>query len=91
MSIIQQYKNARTCIAQMKRGEWTPIWNSITGSYITAERKGMSLWLANGPFFTDIDDKNYFGYLFRHWVYLSGVLKLRLTPHPNKYTPILED
>lgn len=91
MSFIQHYKNAKTCIAQMKRCEWIPLWNSLSNSYITAERNGLSLWLDNGPFFTDIDERNYFGYLFRHWVYWNGVWKLKNSPHPSKNTPVLED
>jgi hypothetical protein len=92
MPLKQHYKNAKTCIAQIKRGEWVPRWNPLSGKYITAGRGDMRLWLANGPWFTDIDEKNYFGLLFRHWVWFAA-RGLRGTPAPgfDPSTPVLED
>lgn len=92
MSFKQHYLNAKTCIAQIKRGEWIPNWNPLHNAYLAAYRGGMRLWIANGSFFTDIDDKNYFGLLFRHWVWFAA-RPLRRTPGPGTttQTPVLED
>ena len=87
----QHYRNAKACIAQMKRGEWIPEWNLFDRSYIRAERNGMNLWVGNGPWFVDIDDKNYFGLLFRHWVWYAGAWKLRYAKKPKIEVPVLDD
>jgi hypothetical protein len=89
---IQHYKNAKTCIAQIKRGEWVAEWNPISGAYLTAYRGNLELWIGNGSFFCDICDKNYFGILFRHWVWIAGAWKLHYQEAPErKVVPVLTD
>ena len=72
-----QHRNARKCINQIRAGEWVPVYNRLKNTHITAERGGLRLWLSNGPPFCDIDDKNYFGILFRFWVYFAASRKLK--------------
>ncbi|MBW3514923.1 hypothetical protein KO537_09330 [Shewanella sp. NKUCC01_JLK] len=71
-TLIQQFKNAMAIIRQMKAEEW-----EFEGHYkyefkaqftcFTAKRKGIELWVANGPMFCHISDKDWelgpFGWL----------------------------
>ena len=62
MKIVQQFKNATAIIKQIKANEW-----KFTGNYeyvfsdkficYTAERNGLKLWLASGPFECHIRNK----------------------------------
>lgn len=83
IKFVQHYRNAKTCIAQIRRGEWKPRWNPIGGEYMTAHRGDMELWIANGGWFVDIDRRNYFGLLFRHWVWIAAARKLRGVTTPT--------
>lgn len=91
-AFMRHYHNAKICVAQIKRGEWTPSWNPLSRSYITAERSGRELWLANGPWFCDIDNKNYFGLLWRWRVWWAS-RRLAHAPVPAGAitAPVLED
>lgn len=77
MSFIHNYKNARAVVEQIKRGEWLPRYNPLVNDFLTAEKDGDELWLANGSFFCDVNGENSFGYIFRHYVYYAGSSKLR--------------
>jgi hypothetical protein len=90
-NFIQHYKNAKTCIAQIKRGEWTPRWNSLSEKFLTAHRNGMELWIGNGAWFVDIDEKNYFGLLFRHWVWHAAAWRLHRVKAKKEPVPVLAD
>ncbi|MNF67787.1 hypothetical protein D3C84_496120 [compost metagenome] len=73
----QQYRNAMTIIAQMKRGEW-----AFKGHYpydfrpefkcYTAVREGAELWVANGGFFCGVRDKPWELGIFGHLVWHFG-------------------
>lgn len=84
-TLIQQYRNARAIIEQMKRGEW-----EFTGSYpyefeadfkcYRAKRHGVELWVANGGFFCEVYDKPWelgiFGHLVWHFGAKQGVREI---------------
>lgn len=91
---IQHYRNAKVCIAQMRRGEWLPRWNPISHTYITAWRSGHELWIGSGGWFVQIDGTDYFGLLFRHWVWWAGARRLHSTKPPKpepKLIPVWSD
>lgn len=75
-NFIQQFRNAKTCIAQIRRGEWVPEYNIYSRKHLTARRKGLELWLGNGAFFCDIDN-TCFGLIWRHLVWWAAARKLR--------------
>ena len=69
--------NARTVVAQLKRGEWEFRYNPLTHCCCTAHRGELELWVGSGAFFCDIRDKNAFGLILRHWVWWAAARKGR--------------
>ncbi|MNT10851.1 hypothetical protein D3C72_1457030 [compost metagenome] len=73
----QQYHNAMTIIAQMKRGEW-----EFKGSYqyvdspaftcCKAERDGVELWVYGGGFFCKVWERPWELGIFGHFVWHFG-------------------
>lgn len=88
---ILKFKNAKAVVRQIQSGEWDAIVNVIGGEIYTAERNGYRLWLANGPFFCEIDEFNgekcapAFGLVWRHYVWWMAARNIRL----KKHVPIL--
>ena len=74
---MTEYRNARTAINQIRRGEWKPIYNTTCRDHIHAERNGLELWLGNGPLFCEIRRGKYFGYFWRHYVWWAAARKLK--------------
>lgn len=81
---IHHWKNAQAVIKQIKNGEWILRWNPISNEHLTAKRvNGHSscekdeLWLGNGGFFVDVNNKNAFGLLFRHYVWWAAARKFK--------------
>lgn len=91
----QQFRNAQVCIAQIRRGEWTPRYNDIALSHLVARGpRRREMWIANGPFFCDVevDGRSCFGLIFRHWVWWAAARKLkRDADRAVNKTPVLED
>lgn len=75
--MVMRFRNARKAIAQIRQGEWKPVWNSIGREHLAAEKGRFRLWLGNGSFFCDIDNSNYFGLVWRHWVWWAAARKLK--------------
>lgn len=73
----RQLANARTVVAQLKRGEWEFRYNPFTRHCCTAHRGKLELWVGNGAFFCDIRNKNAFGLILRHWVWWAAARKGR--------------
>lgn len=69
--------NARTVVAQLKRGEWEFRYNPLTRHCCTAHRGELELWVGNGALFCDICGKNAFGPILRHWVWWAAARKGR--------------
>jgi hypothetical protein len=72
---IQRFKNARKVVQQIRAGEWVPRYNSLSDKCITAHRGDLKLWIGNGPFFCDIEDKA-FGLFWRHYVWWAAARKM---------------
>ena len=66
------WANARTAIDQLKRGEWEFCYNPLTKHCCVAHRGELELWVGNGAFFCDINGKNAFGFILRHWVWWAA-------------------
>jgi len=94
LKIFTHFKNARKVVAQIKGGEWDSGVYSIEGEVYGAILNGYRLWLANGPFFCDInqyqDEKCQpaFGLIFRHYVWWAAARKLK-SPAKVKHIPNL--
>lgn len=96
---IAHFKNARSCIKQIRDGEWIPRFNNIDKQHYTAHRGEYRLWLANGSFFCEIDEFKgerclpAFGLFFRHYVWFAAARRLKIeadSGHPGKrHHPIL--
>jgi len=77
-NFIQRYRNAMTAISQIRNGEWVPTYNNNSRKCLTAERKGLKLWIGNGAWFCDIgEEPKYFGLFWRHIVWHSAARKLK--------------
>lgn len=74
---FRPFRNARKAIQQIKEGKWVPRWNDLDKTCLTAEQGNLTLWLGNGPFFCDINNANYFGLLWRHWVWWAAARQLK--------------
>jgi hypothetical protein len=76
--LCQQYRNAMTIIEQMKCGEWVfegHYIHSAGGKFFRcfdASRHGERLWVANGGFFCEIEDKPWELGIFGHLVWHFG-------------------
>jgi len=96
ISFIRYLKNTKLVLRQIRNGEWIPHVNGCDGKIYSAHRNKHRLWLANGPFFCEIDEvdrvrcKKAFGTILRHVVWWAGARKLRgvKTTPP---TPKLDD
>lgn len=92
---IQQYKNAKKAIEQLRAGEWVAYIHSGDTSPNTLRREGLKLWVANGCFFCEIVDESnndlgYFGYFWKHYVWLAAARKIvRAYRKPVAPVPIL--
>lgn len=79
-TLIQQFKNAMAIIRQIKADEW-----EFKGFYeyefkanftcFTAERKNVELWVANGAFFCQINNKPWELGIFGVLVWFCGAAK----------------
>lgn len=91
---VQRGKNAVAAIEQLRRGEWEAVYNYYSDEHLTAYRKGLKLWIGNGPFFCEIgldfDDPHYFGLFWRHFVWWFGARKLKRTADRARIAPRLE-
>lgn len=89
---VRQYRNAKACIAQIKRGEWKPLYNPISKRHLCASRNGLELWVGNGAWFCEING-GYFGLLWRHWVWWAAARKMTRNADRNmrqKNMPVLD-
>ena len=87
---ITRYHNAKKAIAQIRAGEWEPLWNSLALEHLTAHRDGLELWLGNGPWFCEIKGYGgspHFGLLWRHWVYWAAARKLKRDGNKDREAP----
>jgi hypothetical protein len=73
----QRLKNANAVIAQLRAGEWEFRFNDLAGKCFTARRKGRLLWVGDGGFFCDVNEKNAFGLLLRHYVWWMAARRER--------------
>ncbi len=73
---IQRYRNARTAVQQIRRGEWVPLYNSLCNECLTAHRGGLELWIGTGAWFCEIDG-NYFGLFWRHYVWWAAARQMK--------------
>lgn len=91
---IENFIVARAVVKQLRNNEWEFKWNSLTGSYLTAERNGKSLWVGNiyaGGWFCDAEDGcNLFGYFWRHYVAYFGVVPAKRKAIKSKKTELLQ-
>lgn len=71
-TFTKQFKNARAVIEQLNNNEWIFDFNSLSEHCCRANRKERELWVANGAFFCDVDEKNCFGLIFRHYVWWAA-------------------
>ena len=71
------YRNAKKAIEQIRNGEWTPRYNSVSHEYLTAHKGNLELWLGNGTWLCEIT-YNYFGLFWRHYVWFAAARKLKL-------------
>jgi len=69
----------------------------IDGVIYTARRENYRLWLANGPFFCEIDEFNEekckpaFGFIWRHYVWWAAARRLKSAAEYRKaHTPVLK-
>jgi len=65
----KRLRNANAVIAQLQAGEWEFKYNNLSNKCCIAYRNGNELWVGNGAWFCDVDDKNAFGLLLRHYVW----------------------
>lgn len=56
MNLIDQYRNAKKLIQQIRNGEWKPQYTS--GVIYDLTRGDKELWVSNGPAFLKIDWEN---------------------------------
>jgi hypothetical protein len=92
--LVIGYRNAKTAILQIERGEWNPVYNRECRQHLHAERKGLELWLGNGAWFCEIRRGNYFGILWRHYVWWAAARRLKRDADkavPDFALKILED
>jgi len=90
----QRWLNAKAVSEQLKNDEWEFTYNRFTRGCCRAERKGLKLWVGNGPFGCEIDKEgaNCFGLLFRHYVWWSAVRrKTKEANKTHKVNIIVED
>ena len=82
---IQRYKNARTAVAQIRSGEWVPRYNPLSRAHLTADSKGLELWIGNGAWFCEIrgGERTYFGLFWRHYVWWAAARKLKADAERN--------
>lgn len=76
-NFIQRWRNAKAVARQIRNNEWKFYYNNIEKICCTARRNDHELWVANGGFFCDVDNKNAFGFLFRHYVWWAAARKAR--------------
>lgn len=74
---LKRYKNARKAIAQIRAGEWEPIYNSLSLTNLTAKRGDLELWIGNGPWFCEISGGLYFGLFWRHYVWWAAASAMK--------------
>lgn len=79
-TFIRRFRNARTAVQQIRRGEWVPRYNRFDGQHIVAHRDGMEMWIGNGAWFCEITGKGgtgYFGLFWRHYVWWAAARKMK--------------
>lgn len=76
-NFIKQYRNAKKAVAQIKNGEWKPKFNDLCEEHLSAHRGNLSLWIGNGAWFCEINNENYFGLFWRHYVWWFAARKLK--------------
>lgn len=88
---IQRHRNAREAIAQIRRGEWTPHYNKSCGEHLAASRGTLELWIGNGAWFCEIhgEQSNYFGLVWRHWVWWAAARGLKASAEREFGVPVL--
>lgn len=79
---MQQYRNAKKCVAQIRAGEWIPEYHSKSLGNAKATRGDLRLWLCSGVWFLEIQDSacndlGYFGLFWRHYVWWAAARKLK--------------
>ncbi len=72
MRKVSKFKNAKAVIKQLKDGEWKFRYNVLSGKCLTADRGDDELWVGDGASFTDVNESNAFGLVFRHWVWWAA-------------------
>ncbi len=74
---MNKRQRAFLVVKQLKNDEWDFIWDEDRSTSFFACRNDLKLWVGNGGFFTDINEANVFGYLWRHYVYWFAAIKKR--------------
>lgn len=82
---------ARRFIAAYKSGRLKvePEWNEYANGFCTADVHGKRLWVGNGPFFVDINERNAFGLIGR-WLVWWHVVRPALKKAALKHDEVLQ-
>ncbi len=75
---IENFKVSHAVVKQLRNDEWDFKWNSRAGCYCVAERNNKELWVSNivllGWFTDSYPKTNLFGYFWRHYVAIFGIV-----------------
>jgi hypothetical protein len=92
---IDNFKVAHAVVKQLRNEEWDFEWNSIAGCYCTAKRNGKELWVSNiiilGWFADSHPETNLFGYFWRHYVAIFGIIPAKARANKKRKSLLIGD